>query len=106
MTSRRRLHDFDARSVILFASLTLGAVAQAQTFGPGPAPRQGTAATATATTVAFDRADTDKDGKLSHREAGALPAVAQMFDRIDTDHDGAISRAEFERGVKTSSPSP
>lgn len=40
----------------------------------------------------FERADTNKDGKLTLAEASAGPLA--MFDRIDTNHDGKISPEE------------
>lgn len=40
----------------------------------------------------FDRADVNKDGKVSLAEAQAGPLA--RFDRIDTNHDGTISPAE------------
>lgn len=40
----------------------------------------------------FDRADANKDGKVSLAEAQAGPLA--MFDRVDTDHDGTISPEE------------
>ena len=40
----------------------------------------------------FERADANKDGKVSLAEAEA-PALA-MFDRVDTNHDGTISPEE------------
>ena len=40
----------------------------------------------------FDRADANKDGKVSLAEASAGPLA--MFDRVDTNHDGKISPEE------------
>lgn len=40
----------------------------------------------------FDRADINKDGKLSLAEAEALPL--QMFDRADTNRDGSVTPDE------------
>lgn len=42
----------------------------------------------------FDRADANKDGRVSLAEAQAGPLA--MFDRVDTDKDGTISPAERE----------
>lgn len=93
---------FDARSVMLFATLSLGValLAHAQ---PGPAAvRTPPAATAPspAAATAFERADTDHDGLLSRSEAEALPTVAQYFDRIDTNRDGAVSLQELGDAVR------
>ena len=49
--------------------------------------------------AAFNRGDTDHDGKLDRKEAERFPALAQRFDKIDTDHDHFISRAEFRRAA-------
>jgi hypothetical protein len=40
----------------------------------------------------FDRADANKDGKVSLAEASAGPLA--MFDKVDTNHDGTISPEE------------
>ena len=97
--------NFEARSVLLVATLTFAGIAgaQGQTSSPAPA-RDAPAATgsvpankATSTDVnaAFDRADADKDGKLSRTEAENLPAVAQRFEQSDTDRDTFVSREEL-----------
>jgi EF hand len=49
--------------------------------------------------TAFQRADADKDGKLSKAEAAKLPAVAARFDELDADKDGNLSMAEYLAGV-------
>jgi EF hand len=49
--------------------------------------------------AAFQRADADKDGKLSKAEAAKLPAVAARFDELDADKDGSLSMAEYMAGV-------
>ena len=116
MTSQlRKVSGFEIRSVMLFAAISLGSVtAMAQapsqaapqaTFGGGstagvqsaPAPA---AAGANDVQAAFDRADTNKDGKLSKKEAEALPAVSSNFAKIDTDKNGYLSREEFGKAVQ------
>ena len=47
--------------------------------------------------AAFDRADTNKDGRLDRKEAEKMPAVAKNFDQVDSNHDGFISRDELNR---------
>ncbi|SEA02082.1 EF-hand domain-containing protein [Acidovorax soli] len=114
---QRRTSAFDARSVLLFAALSLGGTAalQAQT-APATAPKTqgvpslgpatsspkpaGPAGMSPSATAAFDRADTNADGKLSPEEAAALPAIGNRFEQLDTDRDGSLSRAEFDKGAK------
>jgi Ca2+-binding EF-hand superfamily protein len=54
--------------------------------------------------AAFQRADSNNDGRLSREEAAAIPAVAESFGRLDKDGDGFISAAEFEAGVAVGAP--
>lgn len=103
---QRRTYSFDARSVMLFAALTLGGVGalQAQTAAPTDQTKPysygpGTGNPSRAATDAFNRADTNKDGKLSEKEAARLPAISQRFKALDTDQDGTLSTAEFEKGM-------
>lgn len=114
MTSQlRKVSGFEIRSVMLFAAISLGSVtAMAQapstapqpTFGGGsaagvqsaPAPAGG----ANEVQAAFDRADTNRDGKLSKKEAEALPAVSSNFAQIDADKNGSLSRDEFSKAVQ------
>ena len=49
--------------------------------------------------AAFDRADTNRDGRLSREEAEHFPVLSQRFDLIDTNRDSFISREEFNQAV-------
>ena len=110
---RRTLPSFDARSVMLFAALTVGgAAAQAQTpsapsaqpqyqTGPGPATTQPKATFGGSSASAFERADANRDGQLSSAEAGQLPAIANRFQALDKDKNGSLSRTEFEAGSRS-----
>lgn len=122
--AQQRRTPFDTRSVMLFAALSLagaGALqAQGQTssasspaFGPSeksasPAgtpkfsvgPSSGTASSQ-ASALAFDRADVNKDGQLSAKEAATLPAIGQRFKELDADQNGVLSRDEFEKGANS-----
>ena len=105
-TTPRNPHFFDTRSVMLMAAMALGGSASlhAQTNPPATPSASGDAkAPMTAphpTSAAFDRADTNRDGKLSAQEAKALPAIGSRFKQIDTENDGMLSREEFGEGAK------
>jgi len=45
---------------------------------------------------AFRILDTDKDGFLSRQEAAVEPEVAANFDRADRNRDGKLSFAEYD----------
>jgi len=115
-TTRRHLPSFDARSVMLFAALSMGgALAHAQQPASAPSaqpkyqigpsapaaqPTIGPASAGSPTASAFERADTNRDGQLSAAEAAQLPAIGNRFAQLDKDHNGSLSRAEFEAGAK------
>ncbi|MET0680653.1 MAG: EF-hand domain-containing protein [Burkholderiales bacterium] len=46
--------------------------------------------------AAFRQLDTDGDGWISRQEAAVQPEVAANFDRADVDRDNRLSLAEFE----------
>lgn len=97
-TSRRPLHVFEVRSVLLFASLTLGGSAAVMAQDKGmPSSRSNTATTTQAITptAAFQRADLNRDGQLSREEAEHLPSVAAQFEQWDLDGNGQLSLLEF-----------
>lgn len=115
---QRRTYSFDTRSVMLFAAISLsgaGALhAQSTSSSPQPAPASkaapqadtskysygpGTGNPSMAATTAFNRADADKDGQLTEKEATQLPAISQRFKELDKDKSGSLSPAEFEKGL-------
>ena len=101
-----------ARSVLrvaAVAALGLGLLTTAQAQSQVPQPATDAAAnppaamstagpgTGTGMDAAFDRADTNKDGKLDRKEAENLPAIAERFEKLDVDGDGFVSRDEFSK---------
>ena len=49
----------------------------------------------------FNKADTNRDGKLSRAEVEkAMPHLSRSFDSIDTDKDGQLSRRELSAWKK------
>lgn len=115
-SSTRLLHGFDARSLVLFATLTMGGTQAvlAQSANPPVSAktesaisaqqveRAPLASTLTAPTSeqAFERADANGDGKLTLREAERYPAVAERFGQFDRDQNGSLSRDEFTKGIQ------
>jgi len=97
MIHRQSKALFEARSVLLFAALTMGSTS-ALMAQSAAVP---TAATSEqAISAAFAKADKDGDMTLSAEEAQSLPAVSQQFAKIDANGDGAISLAEFTAAMK------
>ena len=121
MKAQQRRTLFDTRSVMLFAAISLGGAgalqAQGQTSAPSPqfgpsektAPQTGSkfssgpgpSSSNVGSAAAFDRADANKDGQLSAKEAAKLPAIGQRFKELDTDQNGTLSRDEFEKGANS-----
>ena len=117
-TSRLPFASFDKRSVLLFAALSLGAVAalhaQKATAGTAPSASTSHASKAafgpaapslsaeqdTANKAAFAKADANRDGQLSAQEAATLPAIGNRFQKLDTDKNGMLSSKEFLQGSK------
>jgi len=95
MSYRHQIAQFEKRSVLLFAALTLGSAsaAFAQSTATGAAGGQQIAA-------AFTQADKNGDKSLSMDEAKSMPAVAEQFMGIDANGDGKISMAEFTTAMK------
>lgn len=106
----RNVSGFEVRSVLLFAALSFGGTA-AMAQSPAPAAPSSTPRGAAAgvqrapaatddVQAAFDRADTNRDGQLSRKEAESLPAVSNAFEQIDADKNGSLSREEFSKAVQ------
>eukprot|EP01136_Pigoraptor_vietnamica_P009559 Opistho-1_new@3080 len=97
---KHSIPNFEMRSVLLLALLTLGTAAAVRAQTPGPAI-PANRATPQDLEAAFQRADADRDGKLSRQEAERFPAVAQRFDQIDSNRDSFISLEEFSRAANS-----
>jgi hypothetical protein len=116
--------NFEMRSVLVIAAFAVSAAsAYAQTSAtPTAMPGQNnpvamtTAADRTDSTAmanqvntmktsstnhdaAFNRADADRDGRLSRKEAEHFPMLSQRFESIDTNRDSFISRDEFNQAA-------
>lgn len=115
-STRHPLVAFEAHSVALFAALAFaGLPARGHDPGPGvqaaslsaaPSGPRGAPATqrlSTPAQAAFDRADADRDGRLSRAEAEHLPAIASRFDSLDLDRDGRLSPDELARALQNPS---
>jgi len=117
MTGKKHsIPNFEIRSALLLAAFAVGtAAAQAQVPASPASPNSPPSRTAPSGNLAqaipqnkttsrdleaaFNRADTNRDGKLNHQEAEHFPAVAQRFELIDADRDTFISREEFSKAA-------
>lgn len=113
--SKHFIPNFEMHSLLLFAALAIAAAtaAQAQTAAPaGPnSPSVQMASSGVADPIphnkttskhldaAFNRAYTNRDGKLNRQEAEHFPALAHRFEQIDTDRDSVLSRGEFNQAA-------
>ena len=98
----RLLHGFDVRSLLLFASLTMGGTQAIMAQQPdSTSPRAAAPTTQSiAPAQAFDKADSNQDGKVTLHEAERFPAIAENFAQLDQDKNGSLSRDEFARGMQ------
>jgi hypothetical protein len=98
---KHSIPNFEMRSVLLLALLTLGTAAAVRAQNAPGAPIPANRATPQDLEAAFKRADVNQDGKLSRQEAERFPAVAQRFEQIDSNHDSLISLEEFSRAANS-----
>ncbi|WP_092001557.1 EF-hand domain-containing protein [Polaromonas sp. OV174] len=113
---KHSMPKLDARSLLLLTGLLLGACLGARAQPPASPDTQAAQLTATSTKdgiphnqtsakdldAAFNRADQNRDGRLSRQETEHFPAVVQRFDQIDANHDNFISREELNRAAGSS----
>lgn len=94
------------RSATFLAALaaTLPLTALAQQAQPGQPAQPGQQPAASTPEIAFMRADTNGDGKLSKAEAARLPAIASKFDALDKDKDGMLSMGEYMAAFEAPAP--
>lgn len=113
--SKHSIPNFEISSVLLLAALVLGAAhsAQAQTSAAAPAysPPSQRAMSVTAVAIpanqatgqdvesAFQRADTNRDGKLNREETARFPALMQRFEQADSNGDHFLSLDEFKQAA-------
>ncbi len=91
---------FPALRAAAVAAWLVGATLTAFAQSQAPAPDAG-ARERLAVEAAFNRADTNGDGKLSRDEASQLPAIALKFDDLDKNKDGFLSMEEFSAVLNT-----
>jgi hypothetical protein len=95
MSVRKTIAEFESRSVMLFAVITLGAA--------GTAWAQSTAAPMASSkehSALFAQADKDGNKSLNQDEAKAVPGLSEQFAKVDANGDGAISQDEFMAAMK------
>jgi hypothetical protein len=95
MSVRKTIAEFESRSVMLFAVITLGAAGTAwaqSTAAPMGSDKEHRAL--------FAQADKDGNQSLNKDEAKAIPGLAEQFAKVDTNGDGAVSEDEFMAAMK------
>jgi len=102
------LTNFEVSSVALLATLVLGGAATLhlraradEVSNTKATPYVQVAGISSRSgSTAFQRADTNRDGKLSREEAERLPAVAEVFQEHDRNKDGFLAPEEFEQAIR------
>jgi hypothetical protein len=78
------LRRLTSHLLVALVAATSGAACAAEPLPPQDRPE------------AFQKLDTDKDGYISRKEAAVQPEVAANFDKADRNRDGRLSPEEFE----------
>lgn len=114
---KTELNNFESRSLLLFATVLVGAAlatsVKAQTAA-ATTPVQPTAATSqdaqsklrlstAQVQQAFQHMDKNRDGSLSRAEVSVFPRIEKHFERMDTNRDGILSPSEFEEALQQAS---
>jgi hypothetical protein len=76
---------------------TAASWAQSTTAGPASAPASSTSSEKMAL---FDKADINKDGKLSKVEARSIAGLVANFESVDLDGDQMVSKEEFQKAIQ------
>jgi hypothetical protein len=95
MSVRKTIAEFESRSVMLFAAITLGAA--------GTSWAQSSAAPMASDkehSALFAQADKDGNQSLNKDEAKAIPGLSEQFTKVDANGDGAVSESEFMAAMK------
>jgi|SRR4030095_11784005 hypothetical protein len=101
MTTEVRVLDLHIRArARRILAVTLASFALASVYAQAPSPKD----PLPAAEAAFQRADTNKDNKLSKEEAARLPAIAAKFEELDKNKDGFLSLDEFMTGYTAREP--
>ena len=75
---------------VLISAMILGTVTAAGALAsPNAAPESKSKVSS------WDHFDTDKDGMINKKEAGAMQGLAQLFDKIDANKDGQLDKGEL-----------
>ena len=107
--------NFEMRSILLIATFAVSAASACAQIKPPPLSAQNNPAAMTAAAegsnqmsaradsksadAAFNRADANRDGRLTRAEAEHFPVLSQRFEVIDLNRDTFISRDEFNQAA-------
>jgi hypothetical protein len=96
MSVRHTIAEFEKRSVVLFAAITLSAAASTAWAQSTAAPM----ASDKGDSALFAQADKDGNKSLNKDEAKAIPGLTEQFAKVDANADGGVSEEEFMAAMK------